>query len=171
MQFTVVLLARELMSRAVVPSCTALLMHPSLWVYGPVDDVKENVCSGKNNPRVLVYGVGVDPDVNITSGCLHLACDLRVVQRHLGQNSFLAATIFRHPIVSCGVDIHGPVPGDLWVDHHLVRVADATRARQLHKQTRNSLVSYMLFFFSAHLKHLNDWYETFINIYKKRCLC
>lgn len=79
--------------------------------------------------------MGVDPDVNVTSGCLHLACDLRVVQRHLGQDPFLAAPVLWHPVVSCGVDVHGPVSSDLWVDHHLIGVANATRARQLGQKT------------------------------------
>lgn len=108
-------------------------LRPGLRVDGPVDDVKEDVRTRKDNPRVLVYGVGIYPNVYIASGRLHLACDLRVVQCHLGQDSLLAAAILRHPIIPCGVDIHRPIASDLGVDHHLVWVADATGTRQLER--------------------------------------
>lgn len=110
-----------------------LFLHPGLWVDGPVDDVKEDVRSGKHNPRVLVYGVGVYPNVHVASVWLHLACDLRVIQCHLGQHSLLAAAVLWHPIIPCGVHIHRPVAGDLGVDHHLIRVANATCTRQLER--------------------------------------
>lgn len=86
--------------------------------------------------------MGVYPDVNITSGGLHAACNLWVIQSHLSQNLLLATTVFWHPIVSGGVHIHGPIPGDLGVDHHFVRVSDATRARQLSKEAVNIKVVY-----------------------------
>lgn len=107
------------------------LMHLCLWIDGPVDDIKEDVCSWKDNSRVLVYGMGVYPYVHIAPGWLHLACDLWVIQCHLGQHSLLAATVLWHPIISCVVDIQGPVACDLWIDHHLVGVANSTCTRQL----------------------------------------
>lgn len=175
------------MSRAPgVSSRTSLaedpLLHPGLRVDGPVDDVKEDVRSGKHNPRVLVYGVGVYPNVHVASGWLHLAGDLRVVQRHLGHHSLLAAAVLWHPIIPCGVDIHRPVASDLGVNHHLIRVADATCTRQLgeatqsHADTLNSLIVNATFskvikqtktrkcisllsvyYFSAHSGHLNNF--------------
>lgn len=104
-----------------------------LRVDGPVDDVKEDVRTRKDNPRVLVYGMGVYPNVHVASGRLHLACDLRVVQCHLGQDSLLAAAILWHPIIPCGIDIHRPIASDLGVNHHLVWIADATSTRQLER--------------------------------------
>lgn len=104
-----------------------------LRVDGPIDDVKQDVRSGKHNPRVLVDGVGVYPNVHVASGRLHLARDLRVVQRHLGQHSILATAVLWHPIIPRGVHIHGPVASDLGVDHHLVRVANAACTRQLER--------------------------------------
>lgn len=61
-----------------------LILDPGLRVDGPVDDVKEDVRPGKHNPRVLVYGVGVYPNVHVAPGRLHLARNLRIIQRHLG---------------------------------------------------------------------------------------
>lgn len=110
-----------------------LILHPALWVDGPVDDVKEDVRSRKHNPRVLVYGVGVYPNVHVASGRLHLARNLRVIQCHLGQHSLMAAAILWHPIISCGIHVHRPIASDLGVDHHLIRVADATGTRQLER--------------------------------------
>lgn len=110
--------------------------HPRLQVDGPVDDVKEDVRSRKDDPRVLVYGVCVYPDVHVTSGWLHLACDLWVIQCHLGQYSLLATTVLWHPIMSCGVGIYRPVASNLGVDHHLVWVANATCTRQLSKSDK-----------------------------------
>lgn len=110
-----------------------------LRVDGPVDDVKEDVRTGKDNPRVLVYGVGVYPNVHVASGRLHLACDLWVVQCHLSQDSLLAAAILWHPIIPCGVDIHGPVASDLGVYHHLIRVADTAGARQLERKRDDTI--------------------------------
>lgn len=110
-----------------------LLLHPGLRVDGPVDDVKEDVRSRKHNPGVLVYGVGVYPNVHVASGWLHLVGDLRVIQCHLGQHSLLAAAVLWHPIIPCGVDIHRPVSSDLGVDHHLIGVANATCTRQLER--------------------------------------
>lgn len=78
--------------------------------------------------------MGVYPNVHIAPGRLHLPCNLGVIQRHLGQHSLLAATVLRHPISPCGVDIHGPVACDLGVNHHLVRVANAARTRQLRRK-------------------------------------
>lgn len=109
---------------------------PGLWVDGPVDDVKEDVRSREHNPRVLVYGVGVYPNVHVASGWLHLACDLRVIQRHLGQHSLLAAAVLWHPIIPCGVYVHRPVASDLGVDHHVVGVANAACTRQLEKRQK-----------------------------------
>lgn len=57
-----------------------LSLHPGLQVDGPVDDVKEDVRSRKHDPGVLVYGVGVYPNVHVASGWPHLACHLRVIQ-------------------------------------------------------------------------------------------
>lgn len=107
-----------------------------LRVDGPVDDVKEDVRAGKHHPRVLVYGVCVYPNVHVASGWFHLSCDLGVVQRHLGQDSLLPAPVFRHPVIPCSVGIHRPVASDLGVDHHLVRIADATGAWQLEGSAR-----------------------------------
>lgn len=76
--------------------------------------------------------MGVYPDVDVASGGLHLTRDLRVVQRHLGQDSLLAPAVLRYAIIPRGVDVHGAVASDLWVDHHLVGVANATCARQLN---------------------------------------
>lgn len=81
--------------------------------------------------------MSVYPDVNVTSGGLYSVCNLWVIQSHLSQNLLLAATVFWHPIVSGGVHIHGPISGDLGVNHHLVWVSDATRARQLGEETVN----------------------------------
>lgn len=110
-----------------------LLLHPWLQVDGPIDDVKEDVRSRKHNPWVLVYGMGVYPNVHIASGWLHLACNLRVIQWHLGQHSILATAVLWHSIIPCVVYIHGPVASDLGVDHHLVRVANAACTRQLER--------------------------------------
>lgn len=110
-----------------------LLLHPLLQVDGPVDDVKEDVRSGKHHPGVLVYGVRVYPNVHIASGWLHLACNLRVVQRHLGQHSLLAPAVLWHPIIPRGVHIHRPVASDLGVYYHLIGVANAACTRQLQK--------------------------------------
>lgn len=118
-----------------------LLLHPGLWVDGPVDDVKEDVRSRKHNPRVLVYGVGVYPNVHVASGWLHLACDLRVIQRHLSKHSLLAAAVLWHPIIPCGVYVHRPVASDLRVDHHLIRVANAACTRQLERRQKVPLNS------------------------------
>lgn len=120
-----------------VPACTKQhFMHHRLQVDGPVDDVKKDVGSRKDDPWVLVYGMGVYPDVHVASRCLHLACDLWVVQCHLGQNSFLAAPVFWQPIISCDVDICGPISSDLGVDHHFIRVANAACTWKLAKNTR-----------------------------------
>lgn len=78
--------------------------------------------------------MSVYPNVHVASGRLHLACDLRVIQRHLGNHPLLTASVLRHPIIPGGVDIHGPVAGDLGVDHHLIGVPDATCARQLEEE-------------------------------------
>lgn len=109
------------------------LLHLWLRVDGPVDDVKEDVSSRKDNPRVFVYGVGVYPNVHVAPGWLHLAGNLWVIERHLSQHSLLAAAVLRHPIIPCGVDIHSPIASDLGVYHHLVRVANAACTRQLSK--------------------------------------
>lgn len=82
--------------------------------------------------------MGVDPNVHVASGWLHLACDLRVIQCHLGQHTLLAAAVLWHPIIPCGVHIHRPVASDLGVDHHLIRVANATCTRQLWRQKLNN---------------------------------
>lgn len=109
-------------------------LHLWLRVDGPVDDIKEDVSSRKDNPRVLVYGVSVYPNVHVAPGWLHLARNLWVIQRHLSQHSLLAAAVLRHPIIPCGVDIYRPVASDLGVYHHLVRVANAACTRQLCTQ-------------------------------------
>lgn len=115
-----------------------LLLHPGLWVDGPVDDVKEDVRSGKHNPWVLVYSVGVYPNVHVASRWLNLACELRVIQCHLGQHSLLTAAVLWHPVIPRGVDIHRPVSSDLGVDHHLIGVANTTCARQLGRLEGNT---------------------------------
>lgn len=115
----------------------SLLLHPGLRVDGPVDDVEEDVRPWKHNSRVLVYGVGVYPNVHVASGWLHLARELRVIQCHLRQHSLLAAAVLWHPIIPCGVDIHRPVASDLGVDHHLIRVANATSTRQLERNIKS----------------------------------
>ena len=58
--------------------------NASLAVDGPVDDVEEGVGTWKDHPRVLVYGVSVDPDVNVGPGTLHLARRLIVPHSELG---------------------------------------------------------------------------------------
>lgn len=55
------------------------LLCPMLQVNGPVDDVKEDVRSRKDNPRVLVYGMRIYPNVHVASGRFHLSCNLGVV--------------------------------------------------------------------------------------------
>lgn len=75
--------------------------------------------------------MGVYPNVHVAPGWLHVACELRIIQCHLSQHSLWAAAILRHPIIPGAVDVHRPVAGDLGVYHHVVRVPDATCARQL----------------------------------------
>lgn len=116
-----------------------------LRVDGPIDDVEEDVRTRKQNPRVLVYGVGVDPDVHVASGWPDLACDLRVIQGNLGQHPIPATAVLRHPIIPRCVDIHGPVASDLGVDHHLVRVANAARTRQLERHQGSYFNTFNLF--------------------------
>ena len=105
---------------------------PGLAVDGPVDDVEQSVGPWEYDPGVLVYGVGVNPHVDVSSGAPHLTRDLRVPQRHLGQHPLLAAAVLRNPIIPCG-DLHGGVACDLGVCHHIVRVANAAGTRQLQK--------------------------------------
>lgn len=120
------------------------LPHPVLGVDGPVDDVEEDVGTGKDNPGVLVNSVGVDPNVHVASGRLHLPCDLRVVQSHLSQHLLLTSAVFWNPVISRAVNIDGAIAGDLAVDHHLVWIADATGARQLvGERTQSSLLDVM----------------------------
>lgn len=110
------------------------LLYPMLQVNGPVDDVEEDVRPRKDNPRVLVYGMCIYPNVHVASGRFHLPCNLGVVKCHLGQHSLLPAPVFRHPIITCSVHIHGPIASDLGVNHHLIWIADATGTRELERK-------------------------------------
>ena len=89
--------------------------------------------------------MGVNPDVDVSSGAPHLTRDLRVPQRHLGQHPLLAAAVLRHPIIPCGVDLHGGVACDLGVCHHIVRVANAAGTWQLQKGRKCVLYTVCVF--------------------------
>lgn len=75
----------------------------------------------------------VYPNVHVASW-FYVASYLWVAHCHLGQHPLLAPPIFWHPIIPCGVGVHGAVACDLGVYHYIVWVADTTRTRQLRER-------------------------------------